>query len=87
MFKPIRENDLGDRMYTGQSYIYDYLEDNWSPDNGWKDSEYYIDYIKRYGTYQFKVNGEDGSNIENEANAKAGELMRICFSIPRNLIK
>ncbi len=21
MFKPIRENDLGDRMYTGQSYI------------------------------------------------------------------
>lgn len=41
-----------------KSYIYDYLEDNWSPDNGWKDSEYYIDYFKRYGTYQFKVNGE-----------------------------
>jgi len=41
-----------------KSYIYDYLEDNWSPDNGWKDSEFYIDYVKRYGTYQFKINGE-----------------------------
>jgi hypothetical protein len=41
-----------------KSYTYVYLNEKCTPDNGWKDSEYYIDYVKRYGTYQFKVNGE-----------------------------
>jgi len=54
-FEVIREIFSDDEL---KSLIYDYLDNNWTPDNGWKDSKYYIDYIKRYGTYEFKVNGE-----------------------------
>jgi len=54
-FEVIREIFSDDEL---KSLIYDYLDNNWTPDNGWKDSKYYSDYIKRYGTYEFKVNGE-----------------------------
>jgi len=39
-----------------KSQLHDYLNNNYTPDDGWKDSEYYSDYLRRYGTYHFKVN-------------------------------
>ena len=41
---------------TVTEYLYQYLDENYYPDYGWSDYDYYIEQVDNYGAEQFYIN-------------------------------
>jgi hypothetical protein len=55
---------------TVTEYLYQYLDENYYPDYGWSDYDYYIEQVDNYGTEHFNINDKLSFEYTRYGNGK-----------------